>query len=633
MPRGSSTRASLLKPNTLPGRTQSKYSILVEVPRSISQQRPPSSGQHRRSSVAETEGSYDPFRSSRSRFNKAQADHARITVLRNLSNRKDKAKNISISSLNHRMPSNATQQTKLGSIPDNDVFSIVSLPPAASKSQLARLRDERRISRGSTRHTFSSNTGSRVVRKSVSYRRGVSFQHSRKRSISADMAGLSLRESSLALDIVNRRQQQRASSNPQPPNDASSLSATSVVQSPIVQRKRYLPLTAHEGSPSKARITSQYWKEDTRKVSKELENFCDEAFNRSSVASSVPTTIATTGTDRRSYGTPATSRSLHDNLNVPGIRRMNKSSDLLKAYEDRPLPRPPPDEQMGNFTQRELAKTRAILKRRAAESTLSPGYLDEVIAHLDRLMLPSAIRQQEENRRAVSTPDPKSPGLASNKDTFERFLERRDAVYRSRSEPSSKSPRKRGDTVRLVSDDRDQNPISPVKPLTIRKKSGSSTSTDRNLKRSSRETLPEPIDSKHSQHRISDGRSAGLNLLDKSLEPIVEHEDDRDIHEQMPRTVTKKKSWFFRGALGNRGQHNDKAPPPLPPKDIIEPTFENLGGRKENLIRKRSSDPTSEISRTSSNKEGTTGKMRFLKLFGKRSVKRKKSSRELDNGK
>lgn len=641
MPQRSSTRVSLQRSFTQDGKTQSRYSILVEETprRSIShrrtsrssQQRPPSSAHQRPPSVAETEGSYDPFRSSRAQFNKAQADHARITVLRGLSNR-NAGNRQSLSSFNRRAPSKASSQrpTPLHS-PVEEQFSIASTPPTAHSSQLARLRHGRRISRTSSRHTFSSGTGIRVVHKSASYHRGVSFAHIRKRSASADLPSRYL--SSVARGAAHFSQP-RTTSTPLPSLSVSPQQTPSPgVPAATVHSKKPMP---DEDSSSKPRITSQYWKEDMRKVSKELENFCDEAFNRVSVASSVPTT-ATAATDRRSCGTPATSRSIHENVPLPagGVRRIAKSSDL-RAYEDRPLPQPPVEESLGSFTQRELAKTKQVLMKRAAGSGITPGALDEVIAHLDHLMQPSEVRLKEESRRAVSTPD---RGLAPNKDTFERFLERADVGLRSASEPTAESPRKRrrqANTIRIVDHRDTQKDVSPVKPLTIRKKSNSSTpSTETLRKRSSQEQLPQPSDLRQfDRYQPVEHRSAGLKLLQKSLEPIEEHADDRQKDEPQARTVTKKKSWFFRGHQANRSQENSKMPPPpLPPKDQTQQGFQNFGGRKEVLAWKRASDPASETSQNSeSKKEGTTGKARLLKLFGKKDLKSKRSSQELRGG-
>ncbi|KAL8887985.1 MAG: hypothetical protein Q9192_006247 [Flavoplaca navasiana] len=641
LPRLSSTRASLQQSRLHHGSSQSRYSILIQQAprRSISLQRAPSSScrgpstyHQRQTSIAETEGSYDPYRSSRARLNKPQADHTRITVLRGLSDRNQKGRQ-SLTSLDRRVPSKASVQrsSPLPPTSDHEEFSIVSSPPAAHSSQLARLRKEHRMSRTSSRHTFASSTGTRIARKSASYRKGVSFAHIRKRSVSADVASPSLQySSSLAPEAISSHEQQRASSTPLPTvPDSPHRTPSPHLLMPVVRSRKTVPIP-NDDADRRLRITSQCWKEDTRKVSKELENFCDEAFNRASVASSAPTTM-TTATERRSIGTPATSRSVHDSAPLPSaaVRRVAKSSNM-RAYEDRPLPQPPKEENLGSLTHRELAKTRDILIKSAADSNMSPGYLDEVIAHLDRLMQPSAVRLEVESRRAASAPGPKSPGLPSNKDTFERFLESRDVAFRSASEPTVESPRKRkraGDTIRIV-DDREQKPVvSPTKPLTIRKKSSSSTpSTETIQKRASTEQLLQPSSlTQYDRSQSSERRSAGLNLLEKSLAPIEEHADDI---EQKPRTVTKKKSWFFRGHQANKSEDSEKMPPPPPPPK--EQGFQNFGGRKEVPAWKRTSDPTSETSQSSDvRREGMTGKQRFLKLFGKKDLKIKRSSQEL----
>ncbi|KAL8963391.1 MAG: hypothetical protein Q9193_000344 [Seirophora villosa] len=642
MPHRSSTRVSLQPPGIQHGQASSRYSILVEEtprrsvshrrPSHSSQQRPPTSSSARRrpSSLAETEGSYDPFRPSRAQFPKAPADHTRITVLRNISNR-NTGKGQSFSSLNRRVPSKASTQYQAQlPTPIIDGFSIASSPPPTNSSQLARLRNERRISRASTRHTFSSSTGTRVVHKSSSSRRGVSFAHIRKRSVSDDVS--SRRYSSLRPAPFSKSSQTRAVSTPLPSMPVSPHQETPspTVAPTVVRSRKAIPDADSRGKP---RITSQYWKEDTRKVSKELENFCDEAFNRVSVASSAPTTNTAT-TDRKSCGTPATSRSVHDLEPMPvgAVRRVAKSSDL-RAYENRPLPRPPVEESLGSFTHRELAKTKEVLIKRAAGSGITPGALDEVIAHLDRLMQPSEIRLKEENRRAVSTPD---QGLAPNKDTFERFLERTDVELRAASDPTAGSPRKRrrqADTIRTVDERNAQKDISPVKPLTIRKKSNSSTpSTETLRKRSSHELLPPQVDPRYyDRHQPVERRSAGLNLLQKSLEPIVEQADDREKDEFRPRTVIKKKSWFFRGHQAKKSEDAENMPPPpLPPPKDTQQGFQNLGGRKEVPPWKRASDPASETSQNSdSKKEGTFGKAKLLKLFGKKDLKSQRSSQEL----
>lgn len=631
-----STQASLQQLHAKRGQTESRYSILVEdTPRrSVSCRRQPSAVE-RKSSVAETDASYDPFRSSRNRMARSQADHARITVLRNLSKgtRGDRQSQTSLSQ------NVATKSLSYIATQENDDFSIVSSPPPASSSQRSRVRTDRHLSRGSTRNTFASTTRKRATHKSISHRRGVSFSHVRKRSVNADVPSKGPQETSeFDFDPVNGGLQKHISCSAPTASRSPQLGPLSIVTS----RKQGPSSEKHQTTTANDNRISQHWREDTRKVSTELEKFCDEAFNRSSAVSSAYTT-ATSTTDR-ACGTPATSVSIHEanKFPVPAVRRVARSRDL-RAYENRPLPNPPPSEDvLGSWTQRELAKTRERLKRRAADSTMSPGYLDEVIAHLDRLMQPSTVRLHEQNQRAVSSPNGNATGLERNKDTFERLIEKREG-YRAASEPNPQSPRKeRGwgttDTIRVIHED--QTPISPVKPLTIRKKSGSSTPSAETLrKRSSYESLPQIHDSR-SYDRLQPGerRSAGLSLLENSLEPIEEHEDDKenmDPWQTKQHVISKKKSWFRRTAGSQRGQESDKIPPQPPLKDVPQQGFQNLGGRKEVWAWKRSSDPTNETSQSSNQKNEEFGKGAgiFSKIFGKRSLKRKASSAEIPGGK
>ncbi|KAI4163521.1 MAG: hypothetical protein LQ342_002793 [Letrouitia transgressa] len=626
-----STQASLQQPHVNRGQTGSRYSILVEdTPRrSVSYRRQPSAVE-RKSSVAETDASYDPFRSSRNRMTRSQADHARITVLRNLS-KGTRVDRQSQTSLNRNI---ATKALSHAATQENDDFSIVSSPPPASSSQLSRLKNERHLSRGSTRNTFASTTRKRAAHKSITHRRGVSFSHARKRSVSADIPSKRQQDTSeLVFGPVNGGLQKPISCSA-----PTASSSPQLVPSSIVTSRKQGPFVENiQNTTTNDNRISQYWREDTRKVSTELEKFCDEAFNRSSVVSSADT--AATSTTDRACGTPATSASVHEanNFPAPAVRRVARSRDL-RAYENRPLPNPPPSEDvLGTWTQRELAKTRDRLKRRAADSTMSPGYLDEVIAHLDRLMQPSTVRLHEQNQRAVSSPNGNATGLERNKDTFERLIEKREG-YRAASEPNPRSPRKgRGwgaDTIRVVHED--QTPISPVKPLTIRKKSGSTTpSAETPRKRSSYESLPQIHDSRpYDRLQPGERRSAGLSLLENSLEPIEEHEDDKenmDPWQTKQHVISKKKSWFRRTAAGQRGQESDKIPPQPPQKDVPQQGFQNLGGRREVWAWKRSSDPLSNTSQSSNQKNEEFGKGVgiFSKIFGKRSLKRKASSAEI----
>lgn len=294
-----------------------------------------------------------------------------------------------------------------------------------------------------------------------------------------------------------------------------------------------------------------------------------------------------------------------------------------KSLHERPLPKLPPPEHPGSyeFNQRELAKARELLLQRAADPSMA-GSLDEVIAHLDRLMQPSNVRMQEEERRAASTPDPKSP-LERTNDTFERFLEKGYTGLRTVSEPVA-GGRSRA-TVRMV--ETDHKPISPTKPLTIRKKSSSSTpSTDsgRLRSRASHEHMSyqednHPSSATHGQEY----RSAGLNLLDNPLEPIEEDEDKEnfDPKDRKSKTLSgesKKRSWFRRHQQAQDSQDSDRAQQAA---NNLQP-FQDCQRLhdKDDTQRARISERTVDEACNAQKPGGRS----FFKFFGKRNDKRGK---------
>ena len=508
-----------------------------------------------------------------------------------------------------------------------------------------------------SRRSVVSNSSAMVARKSASYKRHVSFVHNRKRAASIGRPRLRSQEHhtapfTLQERYVRDKAQAEAHSQTQEASGSPSIALRDTPQPdelPVV-RSRKSPIKGTEDLDArKTRIASHYWKDDARKVSTEMEKMCDEAFNHSPLTSSVPTPMTqVTGIrdSQQTYGSSATSFSVHEDPVPMPIARHSKAREInVHNYQQRPLPKPPSPERMpmssehlGSYTQRELAKTRDLLKKRAAESDMSPGYLDEVIAHLDRLMQPSAIRLNEEERRAVSTPDP-YPGIP-RKDTFDQIMEKGNIGFRSVSEPPKKyKAENREATIRLVDGSQGfLEPISPVKPLTIRKKSGSSTPSAGSPRHTPIQPIFQTAEPRPYYQQGEERRSAGLALLgDASLEAIEEDEDkenfdpaDRTREEYLGKP--KKRNWFRRHQPVQRSHDTDIAPPP-PVKDqwpLTEP--QNVAQQAQ----KRTSGAPSEESQISESKKGS-GKGRFFRIFtGKRDSKDSQKSAagdyDLDDG-
>ena len=587
---------------------------------------------HRQASVAETEESYDPYRPSRAQIANDQADQARITLLRVTTHDASRRPSTRLgSTTSARNPAISRAQT------EQDAYSLASSPPpsmtmhSAGPSQLQRMMTNRQISHGNSRMTMSSrrsirsNSSVAIARKSTSYKRNVSFVHNRKRSFSGRHPRLRNQEHhtspfTLKERFLRDQSQSHTKTNNAPISPSTSMKETPQPEDLPVVRSRKSPVKEH--AAKKPRVASHYWKDDARKVSVEMEKLCDDAFNRSPIASSIPTprTEATGNRfSQNTYSSPATSFSMHEDPVPMSVTRHSKAKQIEVDYQQRPLPLPPATERkmdsehLGSYTQRELAKTRDLLQKRAAEATMSPGYLDEVIAHLDRLMQPSTIRLYEEQRRAVSKPDPNT-GIP-RKDTFEQIMEKNNIGFRSASEPSKRQNTNHTQfTIRAVDSSDGLKPISPVKPLTIRKKSESSTPSAG----SPRQIIPtERLFTTEELYRqqVERRRSIAAALLENpSPRPIEEDEDKENFDPATRRTdffEPKKRKWFRRHQRVQRDRDNDMGPP-LQVKDKQQPL--SYRHPEEQKARNRASDVPSEESQTSEYRKGS-GKARFFKIF------------------
>lgn len=559
--------------------------------------------------MAETEQSYDPFRPSRNQIGKVQADRARITVFRRFSGSQKKYQpdtqdsrrtNSKISGRNPT-PTRA-QQSKAHNCPSSSPPKPMSITNQANPKI-----NERRLSQCSSRHSVSHAV---PVRTSMSYKRGVSFAHMKRRSVTANHFHSTPRNASTPLTIQERYLRdglQQAAFSPETP---SAVDSPQDMPPPIRMRKN----PARTGQELTAR---EYWKED---ASTELEKVCEEAFNRKSTASTVMT-VARTEHDH-SFDSPATSLEVHEDsqMSASGFHVARKK-DERDLYLNRPLPLPPSFEHLESYTYRELAKTRALLKERAADKSivLAPGYFDEVIAHLDRLMQPSTLRVNESDQRAVSTPD--EALRHPSKDEFEMLLAKGPYGLRSVSEPIRKGRERDKAAVRIV----DEHPISPTKPLTIRKKDGPSIiCPDPDQQKATREHSHSHENARYyDRPQGADRRIAGLSLLDKHLEPIEEDEDkeNRDPrHARILSAETKKRGWFRRHEPTQQIQENENGHTFPPRKESYLQHHPGVDTSGENSA-KRVSDVPSDPSRTSEKKKLSSAKEKFFKIFSKRDNK------------
>ncbi len=635
-----STRASLQQ-GPRGQKRQSQYSLADNhlVPPRKSQ----SQNVQRRTSVAETDESYDPFRPSRNQITKAQADHAKITVLRAASHASGKGPSV------RTMSKPSIRNPAIERARQQEAYSIASSPTtmhSAGSSQLQRMvHSSRPISRVNSRVTVGSkrsvgsNSSVIIARNSASWKRNVSFVHNRRKTSKGQPrlrvpknrdSPMTLQERYVRDRAPSQDKTRRPSQTQVEPQTSSPLSlSTEIAQLDMLPVVRSRKSPTKHGGPSGSddtRPKSHQWKDEVRKFSTEAEKLCDEAFNRSSMASSAPTAnTRATGhrVSQQSYPSPATSFSICDEsaMATPRQRAEKGSGGIHKPYEERPLPKPPSadlfePENAKSYTHRELAKTKEILQRRARDSCMEPGYLDDIIAHLDRLMQPSQIRLQDEERRAVSAPDA-GPRIA-RRDTFDQIIEKGDIGFRSVTAPEKRKKTAHKDTTIRLVDGGQQGPISPIKPLQIRKKSETSTPAQGSSheRRPTQQQFP-PSDPRHYRGYADNGRNAGLALLDNRNLAAIEETEDKENVDPMNRKMfpgePKKRRWFQRHNALQRSRDTDIGPPPSPSKDKDQrllSNYQDLPHRPKNPI-----STTIDHSRPSDNRKALSSKGRFFKML------------------
>lgn len=504
------------------------------------------------SNVAETEQSYDPFKASRPQHldSVRGPDRPRITI--------------------HRAQSNLTENEGLA---ESTSMKIQQLSRTSVSGNSGSNRGKRpkyvppRVcgSRSSLASSTRSRQSAPYVRAAVGHKRGVSFSHIRKPSGSSNKISSSNFPAAV----------ERHSNHTEVTDDDSSvlrpLAETPASTRYIRSRKAQLMASQSLIPGSNPARYSHLWTEDVRQLSSSLAKDCDEAFNRSSVISTtIPPSGNTTPLSYLQQSQVVSSRL----SSLPQITPSKKSKH--SSLDDRPLPAPPAGSESAKI---ELLEARKQAERRKASSSdESPGYLDRMVSHIDRLIQPPSPLNSRTDRRTVSAPvDAKHatssrplPSIdeARKEDSphwdidFEQFGDRhfQSEVKNSRiaSAPEARvlyksNPKNRypgigsnvKPTIRLV---QPSSPLSPVKvpaPLTIRKKSSQggpptlSSSSDKgsyvNRHRKSAFELNQPY-------------NMGSRLdITPDLGRIDEDQANDDFtNDSTSGTIVKKKSTWFR---------------------------------------------------------------------------------------
>jgi hypothetical protein len=469
--------------------------------------------------------SYDPFRSPKAQRPAVEAKFAQITV-------------------HHAVPEIAER---------GEVSPVGKPPPSimeveepedeneASDSPFTVLqkRKHKPNSMKSLQSSKMPNSSSRLPglsTHSTSYRRNVSFRHARNRSQG------STKPKRRKTTTNQQGELKRSPSAASLQMIADGLSVPDMPSSPPLPAQ---PTVVRSGNkvknldpPKRFRHPDIVWKEDARKVSHELSQICEEAFNGSSV-----TTIRTASTSTETgYETPTTP------VSMASPERVDQLSNARNSYH-------PPRESSRSYSIQELTETRQKLVDHSSGRTDNiPGYLSGVIGHLDRLI---EEEQSQKFSKGLEDNEPRyvDPFFVPTPPTGELPLPAISEEFASpvRGNPDEVSPKRRpklrhttrhGDgkaTIRMVPHSSLRS-MEEVKPLMIRKKS----------------QLAEP------ETQITDPMrafSAGSRQSRNpgGLDPISEVPGSPKKDEKS--TENKKWSWFRA-----RSQTSDPLPA-LPPKD------------------------------------------------------------------
>jgi serine/threonine-protein kinase HSL1 (negative regulator of Swe1 kinase) len=272
------------------------------------------------------------------------------------------------------------------------------------------------------------------IRKSMSYKRQVSFQHYRRQGSNG---------------IANRRLFYESGSpdRPLPRSTVDPISETQSTPSLPTPPQVYRPRkSSSEIDVKNSRVASYYWKDDTRKVSAELGKICEEAFNRSSISTvSEPSPV-------QPLQSSITSVSAH-NHKVPS------------SIRDRPLPATPVLQEL-------IERRQKIIDTWGdADQTV----LADMLTALDKRIDTELDKQRSYEKRAAS--DPTSSNVmtrhyrpASPADTMDGLKYNRNGGARAASDPvQPNTPQpENGTTIRLVTPD-PTSPLTRIEPLKIRK--------------------------------------------------------------------------------------------------------------------------------------------------------------------
>ncbi|KAF3046844.1 hypothetical protein E8E11_009428 [Didymella keratinophila] len=510
-----------------------------------------------------SEASYDPFRASRQPILPEKAAHQDVIVRRKNS---DNSRNLRpVTALGTRTGSSLRVQA----LRNSKRGSAVSRSSSKHTMPSQRSVNARSVSKSSLASSHWPSSPPVMARAGGIGRRGVSFSHLHRRGSTATAS--TVETGAIAYTSKRSFDRRRESIG----SYGSSLRSSTNQPSPAT-RSKYRASTSTAVPRLRVRkpeSPSKYIQSEARKVSTELGKVMEEAFNRSSMSSSIRTTHVDAYQDATfsNYDTPPTSFSNRDSggstITTPNTKAMLAS---------RPLP-PIPTETPNTFLHRKLVETREDIARRLTEDNDNTEHFTQVLEHLDRLIVPPA-----NSKRIVSAPA-KSPEHVAplhaipeevKVDGGAGFETTYSPHYRAVTEPV-RPPVRRAvtaqETIRVV----DHSP-NRIAPLNIRKRSGASLSS----KYASDVPMAVPWPGPSVQSSVRSYHDVQKDLL-AARAPSV----PPPVPEKAP-VVKKKKSLWFRRTTEDK-EPQDKNEPQIKPKKStallqIPETWQGLDDRIKN---------------------------------------------------
>lgn len=472
--------------------------------------------------------SYDPYRSPKNRGVVSEAKFAQITVHRGAA--PEIPEQGEVTPVVKPPPSIAEEE-------EPEVDDVTSSPFTVLQKRRHKPSSMKSIHSSKLPHSSSRCPG--MSTHSISYRRNVSFHHVRNRSRGST-------KPKRRKTAQNQQTELKRS-----PSAASLQMIADGIDVPVMPSSPPLPAQPTVVRPSgvktkslcqssKIRDSDITWKEDARKVSHELGQICEEAFNGSSVTT-IRTASSATG-----YETPVTPVSI-----ASPEQHANIAS---KASVDGP--RAGPRDTTGSYNIQELTETRRKLAEHSKGRTDNiSAYLSGVISHLDRLIedhrsQSCARRDMVESHSTLVDPFGTTPETLPviNEESAGPIRSSGKSEFKLKSKPVASAAVSRvsdaKSTIRMVPHSSLRS-LDEVKPLMIRKKNQLGGS-DANNSDAFDPTRAFSASSRQSRH------PCGLDPIEEN--PGSPKRADR-------RSDSKKWSWFK-----HRPQLSD-TPPCLPPKD------------------------------------------------------------------